>query len=88
MIPEMKLLINSVLDDLESEKNESVRKDQIADLRLLIEGDPVLIISVLKEKLKKTREERNFLFKEVSRLKKTAGDVSPVLFVHEIINGC
>jgi len=87
MIPELKSLINNILDDLESEKDEHARKDLVSDLRLLINGDTNLTINVLKEMIKKTRDQRNLLSNEVDRITKNVA-VPSSQFVHEIINGC
>jgi len=69
------------------EKGEHARKDLVSDLRLLINGDTNLTINVLKEMIKKTRDQRNLLSNEVDRITKNVA-VPSSQFVHEIINGC
>ena len=94
MVPELKSLFHSILDDLTSETNPEIRNELISDLRLIIDGDDLIILSLLKDRIKKLTKERDSLLIENRRLKAASAKIisSPIVlpekFHFDNINGC
>lgn len=94
MIPELKSLFHSILDDLSLETDTELRNELISDLRLIIDGDEFIILTLLKDRLKKLTKERDVLLIENRRLKAAAVKIisSPIVlpeeFHFDVTNGC